>query len=411
MDQAWSRGLWFLGRAFTKKRIRRSFMPRCAVSWRPSGPAALVLVHVLVPLVQRGAEATTAAAGGSERLVVEVDQEGRPSTVARAPMMRRAGDSPMEGENEYSSGSLMEGEGEDEDERGSLGHRVDDGDSLMEGEGEGEDGWLLEDRGEDGSLLEGGDDESSARRRGSSRRRRRRRRAVPQPRPQNRSQTQYGYMPYPGQCADSKKKDLQTSVQKGVNDLAKCQGLCSANPRCSAAEWYAKSWLFSRCHLVLGTTPAVQGVKRILSLAATCFVKKSVPIPTPKPTPEPTPGLVPGPRGAVGAVGAAGPVGDPGPSGTVGEKGPPGPKGDAGETPEVSVAGLATLPILGGTEALFLVALLVAYFAFSSSVLAGPKGSTRQQAGQAEAVDVDAFQADAGGIGEADGGRGDGEAH
>lgn len=56
----------------------------------------------------------------------------------------------------------------------------------------------------------------------------------------------------------------------------------------------------------------------------------------------------------------------------------------------MSVAGLATLPIFGGIEALFLVTLLVAYCAFSSTVLAGPRGAQRREA----PADDDFFKAD-----------------
>merc|ERR1740121_1194614 len=148
--------------------------------------------------------------------------------------------------------------------------------------------------------------------------------------------------------------------------------MCSATEKCSAVEWYAKSWFHAKCYAVLGAPPA-RGYKGRWNRAS-CYVKKLVPptrsIEPPAPTPAPTPAPIPGPPGEAGVVGAAGPAGEPGPVGAAGPKGPPGPKGDQGETPEVPVTGLATLPIFGGIEALFLVSLVVAYFAFSSTVLA-----------------------------------------
>jgi len=70
-------------------------MSQVAASWRPPVPTALVLLHVVVPFLQRSAAATTVTRNGqleegSGGLVVEVDQQGRPSTMARVTMMRRA---------------------------------------------------------------------------------------------------------------------------------------------------------------------------------------------------------------------------------------------------------------------------------------------------------------------------------
>lgn len=91
-----------------------------------------------------------------------------------------------------------------------------------------------------------------------------------------------------------------------------------------------------------------------------------------KPTPAP-PAPVPGPLGPAGSAGLAGSSGAQGGFGPPGPKGPPGPQGEPGEEEPMSAAGLATMPIFAGSEALFLVALVVAYFAFTSLVLADKK--------------------------------------
>ncbi|CAK0894738.1 unnamed protein product [Prorocentrum cordatum] len=392
---------------------------------------------MLAPLLRRGAAAPTVARDGrwAERgreLAAEVDPQGRASLAARAPMMRRAGElleaaragpaakelgelpvaaaPPLLGLLVGEGDSLLEdgdehdalaeggegGEGdslpEDEGKNGSLAEdgAGDEGDSLLghedkndpraeDGEG-GEDGSLLEDEGKHDSLAEDGegDEDDSAEGRTSSTTRRRnifsraveavvrRRRRVTKP--QTLSHSDYRYVKYNGQCVDWLGRHLKETKVRGVHDLAKCEQTCSEAAQCSGVEL-----LRNQCYVILTEAKAYRGYFGLLfNKGATCYVKKLNPQ-TPKPTPAPTPAPVPGPPGPNGTVGAAGPVGAPGPAGSAGPKGPPGPKGDPGETPEMSVAGLATLPILGGSEALFLLTLLVAYCMFSSRVLAGPK--------------------------------------
>jgi hypothetical protein len=150
--------------------------------------------------------------------------------------------------------------------------------------------------------------------------------------------------------------------------------------------------------------------------AAALACPAPTPAPTPKPTPAPTPVplrivrkveplpkaggadtadddkaadkapavvVEPGPPGPAGRRGLAGSKGADGGVGAPGPKGPPGPKGDPGEEKEVTTAGLATMPIFAGTEALFLVALVIAYFVFTSQVLASAK-KKREKSWEAE---------------------------
>jgi len=116
---------------------------------------------------------------------------------------------------------------------------------------------------------------------------------------------------------------------------------------------------------------------------------------------KPPPELIPGPPGPAGPAGAAGSSGAQGGFGPPGPKGPPGPRGDPGkEVPLRGAAGLITLPLLAGSELLFLATLAAAYFAFTSRVL----GRKKARAGAGSSW------GEAGGEGEWAGEAGEGEA-
>lgn len=122
------------------------------------------------------------------------------------------------------------------------------------------------------------------------------------------------------------------------------------------------------------------------------------------PPPEP----IPGPPGPAGPAGLAGRQGAQGGFGPPGPKGAPGPKGDPGEETPIETKGLITMPLFAGSEGLFVVAVVVAYFAFTSLVLGGKKKTQAEADSHWDEV-LEAHGEDewAGEEGEGDGGEGE----
>lgn len=86
----------------------------------------------------------------------------------------------------------------------------------------------------------------------------------------------------------------------------------------------------------------------------------------------------------------------------------PGPKGDPGEETPIETKGLITMPLFAGSEGLFVVAVVVAYFAFTSLVLGGKKNTQAETDSHWDEV-LEAHGEDewAGEEGEGDGGEGE----
>jgi len=66
-------------------------------------------------------------------------------------------------------------------------------------------------------------------------------------------------------CVSASGKDLPQTKIMGNDNLNQCLGACARNPKCSAAEYYAKGWNGSKCYHILtgfGNDRATKGSNR-----------------------------------------------------------------------------------------------------------------------------------------------------